>query len=166
MQRGGGDYQLTDFKMAENEVRIHIDQKEYRSPNPTTGPDLYDLGHVKEGLVLYREITGDREDKLVRIDAPEIRLTEDEHFHSGEPPEKHYVIIVNTDPFVVDHDVLTFNEIVKFAYPVPPTGQDIVYTVGFEHAKSEPHHGDLAEDGTVTVRKYGTTFDVDHTNRS
>jgi hypothetical protein len=149
-----------------HEVRIHIDEKPHHSPNPTTGPDLYELGHVREGLVLYREIEGNQEDKLVRIDSPKIELREDEHFHSGEPPERHYVIIVNTEPKVVDHDVLTFDELVKIAFPVPPTGLDPEFTVSFEHAKSDPHHGDLEPKGKVTVKKFGTTFDVDHTNRS
>jgi hypothetical protein len=147
-------------------VRIHVDQEPHHSPNPTTGADLYDLGHVREDLVLYREVEGNQEDKLVRIDSPKIDLTEDEHFHSGEPPEKHYIIRVNTDPVVVDHDVLTFDELVKIAFPVPPTGQDPEFTVSFEHAKSVPHDGDLASGGAVTVKKHGTTFDVDHTNRS
>jgi hypothetical protein len=147
-------------------VRIHIDQQSYHSPNPTTGADLYELGHVAEGKVLYKEVEGAHEDKLVRIDRPTIQLTEDEHFHSGEPPEKHYIIIVNTDPFVVDHDVLTFAELVKIAYPVPPTGTDPEFTISFEHAKSTPHHGDLPPNGKVTVKKHGTIFDVDHTNRS
>lgn len=149
-----------------HQVRVHIDQKERHSPNPTKGPDLYELGEVKEGLVLYREVQGDHEDTLVRIDSPRIDLKEDEHFHSGEPSEKHYIIFVNTAPKVVDHDVLTFDEIVKIAFPIPPTGQDIAFTVSFEHAKSEPHFGDLEEGGKVTVRKFGTWFDVDHHNRS
>lgn len=148
------------------EVRIHIDQKKCNSPNPTHGAALYELGHVADNMVLYKEVSGDHEDKLVRIDAKEIHLTEDEHFHTGKPPEKHYIITVNTKPFVLDHDAVTFNEIVNLAYPIPPTGQDIVYTVGYEHAKSEPHHGDMPEGGTVTVRKHSTIFDVDHTNRS
>jgi hypothetical protein len=147
-------------------VRIHIDQQSYHSPNPTAGADLYELGRVAEGKVLYKEVEGEHEDKLVRIDSPTIHLTEDEHFHSGEPPEKHYIIIVNTDPFVVDHDVLTFAELVKIAYPVPPTGTDPEFTISFEHAKSTPHHGDLPPNGKVTVKKHGTIFDVDHTNRS
>jgi hypothetical protein len=148
------------------EVRIHIDQKTYHSPNPTGGVALYDLGQVPDDMVLYKEVSGDHEDKLIRVDAKDIHVTEDEHFHTGNPPEKHYTIIVNTRPFVLDHDVISFNEIVKLAYPVPPTGENIVYTVGYEHAKSEPHHGDMPESGKVTVRKHGTIFDVDHTNRS
>lgn len=149
-----------------HEVRIHIDQKPYKSPTPTTGADLYDLSHVDESIVLYKEVEGDHEDTLIRIDDPEILLQEDEHFHSGKAPENHFVIIVNTDHVVVDHDVLSFAEIVKIAYPVPPTGTDPEFTVSFEHAKSIPHEGDLAEGGTVTVRKFGTIFDVNHTNRS
>lgn len=154
---------MTDEK---HEVRIHIDQKAYHSANPTTGVTLYELGKVAESLVLYREVGGDQEDKLVKIDDPRVHLTEDEHFHTGEAPEKHYVITVNTDPVVVDHDVLTFDELVKIAFPGLPTGLDPEFTVSFEHAKSVPHHGDLAEGGTVTVKKHGTIFDVDHTNRS
>jgi hypothetical protein len=149
-----------------HEVRIHIDQKPLHSPSPTTGADLYELGQVADGKVLYKEVAGDQEDELIRIDSPKIDLTQDEHFHSGEAPEKHYIIIVNTDPVVVDHDVLTFNELVNIAFPVLPTGQDPEFTVSFEHAKSVPHHGDLPPNGKVTVKKHGTIFDVDHTNRS
>src|SRR5581483_5338986 len=83
---------------ANHEVRIHIDQKPYRSPNPTAGVDLYELGHVRAGYVLYKEIEGNREDKLILIDDPKIHLTEDEHFHSAEAPDKHDIITVNTDP--------------------------------------------------------------------
>jgi len=151
---------------SEHPVRIHIDQKPYESPTPIAGVDLYELGHVPEGRVLYKEVEGDHEDKLVRIDAPKIHLTQDEHFHTGEPPEKHYIITVNTEPVIVDHDVLTFDELIKIAFPVPPTGQVPEFTISFEHAKSTPHHGDLPAGGTVTVRKHGTIFDVDHTNRS
>jgi hypothetical protein len=149
-----------------DQVRIHIDQKRYQSPNPTTGADFYELGQVREGYGLYKGVEGDQEGKLIRIDDPKVQLAEDEHFHSAEAPEKHYIIRVNTDPVVVDHNVLTFAELVKIAYPVPPTGQDPVFTVSFEHAASKPHHGDLAEGGMVTVKKHGTIFDVAHTNRS
>lgn len=151
---------------APNEVTIHIDQKPYRSTTPTTGIDLYELAHVPENRVLYKEVQGDHEDKLVKISDPKIHLTENEHFHTGELPEKYYLITVNTDPVVVNHDVLTFDELVKLAFPEPPTGQDPEFTVSFEHAKSTPHHGDLPPGGKVTVRKHGTIFDVDHTNRS
>jgi hypothetical protein len=49
-----------------NQVRIHIDQKPYESPNPTTGEALYKLGHVQPGLELFREVKGDKEDPKCR----------------------------------------------------------------------------------------------------
>lgn len=83
-----------------------------------------------------------------------------------EDKSKEYTIVVNADEVTVDHDVLTFDEIVKIAFPNPPAGTDPEFTVSFEHAQSEPHDGNLAPGGTVTVKKHGTTFDVGHTNRS
>ena len=78
-----------------HEVRIHIDQRRHESPNPTTGEALYRLGSVAPGFVLYREVTGDREDKVIP-DGPEtMHLKEDEHFHSGLPEKKEIAIIVN-----------------------------------------------------------------------
>ena len=149
-----------------HEVRIHIDQHRYSSPTPTTGDHLYELAHVPEGLVLFKEVAGDREDTLIRIDAAHVHLTEDEHFHSGPAPEHHHLVYVNTEPFVVEKDTLSFDEITKKAFPSPPTGLDPEFTVSFEHAASTPHHGDLVEGGSVKLKKHGTMFDVAHTNRS
>ena len=76
-----------------DQVRIHIDQQPYESPNPTTGEALYVLGNVKPGLELYREVAGNREDKPIPKSKEHIHLKEDEHFHSGEPHK--FTIIVN-----------------------------------------------------------------------
>jgi hypothetical protein len=48
-----------------HEVRIHIDQQPYDSPNPTSGEALYVLAKVPFGLELFRELAGDREDPEV-----------------------------------------------------------------------------------------------------
>jgi len=157
---------MSSTDMNEKQVRIHVDQRPYHLPTPTSGADLYELAKVPHDRVLYTEVSGDHEDKLVRIDAKDIQLKDDEHYHTGEAPPDYYTIIVNTDPVVVHRDVVTFAELVKIAFPVPPTGQDVEFTVSYEHAKSSPHYGDLPDGGSVTVRHHGTTFDVDHTNRS
>jgi hypothetical protein len=49
-----------------HEVRIHIDEHKYESPNPTTGAALYTLGNVAAGLELYREVSGDKEEGRLR----------------------------------------------------------------------------------------------------
>jgi hypothetical protein len=80
--------------------------------------------------------------------------------------EKEYKIVVNATEHTVDHDVLTFDEIVEIAFPKHPNNPDIVFSVTFEKAESKPHNGTLAAGGKVTVRKHGTVFDVTQTNRS
>jgi len=65
-------------------VRVHIDQHPYESPNPTTGNALYALGQIHQDRQLFREVEGDREDEPVGLTGREIRLREDEHFHSSE----------------------------------------------------------------------------------
>ena len=77
----------------EHIVRIHIDQKRYESPNPTSGHALYVLGNVPAGLELYREVEGDREDDPIENAPERVHLKEDAHFHSGPP--KTYTIYVN-----------------------------------------------------------------------
>ena len=152
--------------MSEHTIRIHVDQKPYHSPSPTKAVDLYELVHVLDGQVLYKEVDGNREDTPLRIDQPEVHLVEDQHFHTGHPPAHYYVITVNTDPVVVHHEDVSFEQLVKIAFPVPPTGTDPEFTVSYEHAASHPDHGDLAEHRSVKVKKFGTLFDVGHTNRS
>ena len=144
-------------------VIVFIDQNRYVSSNPTTGEVLYVLGKVAAGLELYREVTGDKEDQPVE-DGPEIlHLHEDEHFHSGPP--KTYTIYVNGQKKVVTTKTLTFAEIVKLAYPTPPTGENILYTVSYEDGPPANPQGSLKEGGTVKV-KNGMIFNVTATDKS
>ena len=63
-------------------VRIHVNREAYQSPNPTTGEALYVLGDIPKHEKLYREVDGDKEDKVVPRDDAQVHLTEDEHFYS------------------------------------------------------------------------------------
>src|SRR5215217_1680962 len=112
-------------------VRIHIDQKAYFSPNPTTGEALYALANVASGLVLFREVPGNQEeDSEVPNDPQPVHLKEGEHFHSGNP--KSYRIYVNGQEKVVTTKFVTYEQIVALAFPNPPSGQNILFTVGYE----------------------------------
>lgn len=150
---------------AKHHVRIHIDQKPYESPNPTTGEALYKLGHVKAGFELFREVKGDKEDPEVP-DGPEtIHLHEDEHFHSGPARSRKFTIIVNGQHKIVTTRTVTFEEIVKLAFPNPPTGQNILFTVGYEDGPHANPSGSLLPGGTVEV-KDGMIFNVTPTDKS
>src|SRR5436189_210808 len=108
----------------EHQVRIHIDQHRYESPNQTTGAALYTLGRIGANLELYREVTGDREDKPID-DSPEIiHLREDDHFHSGAP--KAYKVYINGQEKTLTAKIVTFEQLVALAFPNPPTGENIL----------------------------------------
>ena len=145
-------------------VRIHIDQKPYESPNPTTGEALYKLAHVQAGFELLREVRGDREDPAVPDDRDPIHLKEDEHFHTGPAQPKKFTIIVNGQKKVVTTKTVTFDEIVKLGFPTP-TGTNILYTVSYEDGPPANPQGSLKEGGTVKV-KNGMIFNVTATDRS
>lgn len=150
---------------AGSQARIHIDQHPYESPNPTTGSALYALGKVAPGLELFREVEGDHEDAGVPNDGTLMHLRPDAHFHSGTPVEKVYHIIVNLEPKEVRKRVLTFWEVVALAYPNPPKGPNIVYTVTYRKAAGPMHQGSLVEGDTVEI-KNGTIFSVTQTDKS
>jgi hypothetical protein len=146
-----------------HEVRIHIDQHKYESPNPTTGAALYALGNVAAGLELYREVTGDKEDKPIENGPEVVDLREDEHFHSGPP--RAFTIYVNGQKKAVTGKVQTYEQIVALAFPVPPTGTNILYTVSYEDGPPANPQGSLMEGQSVKV-KDGMIFNVTATDKS
>jgi len=146
-----------------HEVKIFIDQHTYHSPNPTTGAALYTLGKVEPGLELFREVTGDREDPEVPNGPETVHLKEDEHFHSGKP--KTYTIYVNGQEKTVTTKTVTYEQIVKLAFPNPIIGQNIIYTVGYEDGPHKNQSGSLMPGGKVYV-KDGMIFDVTPTDKS
>ena len=146
-----------------HEVRIHIDEAAYHSPNPTDGEALYALGRVKPGLVLYREVSGDREDQPVPRSKEHIHLTEDEHFHSGEPHRHEFTIIVNGQKKKVKTRRVSFEQVVKLAFdPVPANS---IFTVTYFNAAHD-REGSLKAGQKALIKPEGTVFSVTETGQS
>jgi hypothetical protein len=148
-----------------HEVRIHIDQKPYESPNPTTGEALYKLGHVQTGYDLFGEVKGDKEDPIVENDDEPVHLREDEHFHSGPAQPRRYTIIVNGQKKTVTTKKVSFEEIVKLASPTPAEGANILYTVSYEDGPRINPQGSLKEGQSVFVKNW-MIFNVTATDKS
>jgi Multiubiquitin len=142
-------------------TRIHIDRETYESPNPTTGEALYRLGEFDQGEELFREVAGDRQDVLVPHDRSHIGLTEDEHFYS----QKNFRLIVNLEEKLVTRKKQSFSDIVKLAYPTPPSGNEISYKVSYRKGPPANPKGSLVEGESVKV-KNGMVFDVTPTDKS
>ncbi len=144
-----------------HEVRIHINRQPHELPNPTTGAALYALDQIGAHQELFKEIGGDREDELIPNDGTQVHLKQDQHFYS----QRDFVIIVNGQKKTVTTKTVTFDEIVKLAFPTPPSGANILYTVSYEDGPKVNPQGSLKEGGTVKV-KDGMIFNVTATDKS
>jgi hypothetical protein len=148
-----------------HEVRIHIDQKPYHSPNPTTGEALYKLGNVQSGFDLFREVKGDKEDPIVENDDEPVHLRENERFHSVPAQPRKYTIVVNGQQKTVTTKTVSFDEIVKLAFPTPPPGTNILYTVSYEDGPRKNPQGSMKEGQSVKVKNW-MIFNVTATDKS
>ena len=142
-------------------VRIHIDREAYESPNPTTGEALYALAHIAAHRELFREVDGEAEDELILRDAEKVQLQEEEHFYS----QKAVTVVVNGEAHEVIETRLSFEEVVKLAYPVPPRGQCIEFTVTYRDGPPANPKGTLTAGHSVKI-KNRMKFDVTATDRS
>jgi hypothetical protein len=155
----------SEAKKRDQEVRIHIDRHPYESPNPTTGAALYALGKVPAGFQLYREARGDQEDEPIHNDNEKEHLTPDEHFYSKEGHHKGFDIIVNAEKHHVDKKRASFEQIVKLAFPTPPPGQNVLFTVTYYNGPKANPEGILTAGQTVKI-KNEMVFNVKATDRS
>lgn len=113
-------------------------------------------------LILERQDQPDKvidEDDEVRIGAPGV-----ERFHT-RPAQVNVTIFVNTRPTPWTKKRIKFEEVVLIAYPVPPPGKDIVYTVGYFDGPPKHPEGSLTQGKSVRVRDQ-MVFDVKFTDKS
>lgn len=141
-------------------VRIHINREAYKSPNPTTGEALYELGKVPKHEKLCREASGDEEDKLVPRDDAHVYLKEDEHFYS----QKAFSIFVNTDEHDVEKKHISYAQVVEL-YLGDGGKPSNEYLIKYSHGSAEHPSGTLAPTEKVKV-KDGMRFRVAGTGES
>jgi hypothetical protein len=121
------------------------------------------LGKVAAGLDLYREVTGDNEDREIENGPDTVHLKEDEHFHSG--PAKEFTIIVNGRKKEVTTKTLSFDQLVALAFNPVPVGPNVMFTITYRKGPHKNPEGTLIEGATVKI-KDGMIFDVTETNKS
>lgn len=143
------------------EVRIHINRKEYVSPNPTNGAALYKLGRIADYCELFRAVDGNHEDVRIFNDDNVLQLREDMHFYS----QNEVTIIVNARPKIVIEEDISFTEIVALAFETPPTGENVTFTIAYRNGPLENQEGCLSEGRYVRVRE-GMIFNVTATDKS
>jgi hypothetical protein len=91
----------------------------------------------------------------------QIEDTREDHGHGGHK----VTIFVNGRPKTVDKGKLSFEEVVKLAFPTPPTGDNIIFTVTYRKARGNRHDGILHPGQQVEIKE-DTTFNVRFTDKS
>jgi len=76
-----------------------------------------------------------------------------------------FTIIINAEQKLVASEIVSYEEVVKLAYPTPPA-PETRFTVTYRKAKEPNHEGSLAPGQSVEVRKDGTIFNVKPTGKS
>jgi hypothetical protein len=88
-----------------------------------------------------------------------------EHFITALRRPVIYEIIVNSRPRNVNDRVVSFEQVVQFAFP-GPHAPNVVFSMTYRHAASLPHAGELGAGGKVEVKQKGTIFNVTRTVQS
>jgi hypothetical protein len=105
----------------------------------------------------------DEGQRLERRGEEDLRRATEELERAEHPRETE--IIVNARPRKVPGNEVTFGEIVKLAFPAPDPNPNVIYSMTYRHAASQPPAGELAAGGKVRV-KHGTIFNVTKTTKS
>ncbi|MDE0693029.1 MAG: multiubiquitin domain-containing protein [Gammaproteobacteria bacterium] len=74
-------------------------------------------------------------------------------------------IVVNGTPKRTELESLTFDQVVALAFPDPPTGKYICFTITYRGAGGRKPEGSLIEGGSVKIKE-GTVFNVTVTDKS
>jgi hypothetical protein len=88
-----------------------------------------------------------------------------EEIEEAEHRRHEMTILVNGEPHEETKPRITFEELVKLAYPVPPSGTCIEFTVTYRNGPPENPKGTLTAGHSVEI-KNRMIFDVTPTDRS
>lgn len=80
-------------------------------------------------------------------------------------PDKKIPIVVNGREKRVDDENVAFSQVVSLAFPDPPTGEFICFTVTYRGAGGRKPEGSLVDGQSVKVKE-GTIFNVVVTDKS
>ncbi|UXI66128.1 multiubiquitin domain-containing protein [Tahibacter amnicola] len=144
-----------------HDVRIHIDHNQYQSPTPTTGNALYALGNVAANRQLFRQAHGNQDDVLIERSDDPVDLKQGDHFYS----HKEFRIVVNAQEKLWNETTISFEQVTLLAFPNPPPGIVITYTVEYEAGPRPNPEGSMTAGQSVRI-KNGMIFSVTETGRS
>ena len=150
----------------DRDYKLTLDNRQIEWGKPAIGgSSLYKLAKVSDDQAIFLQKRGGTDvlvepDDLIDLNEPGI-----ERFITAPRPNAVCVIIVNSRPRQVDDSNVTFEELVKLAFP-GAHDTNVIFSITYRHAASKPHAGELAAGGSVKIKKKGTVFNVTRTVQS
>ncbi len=119
------------------------------------------------GIPDDHELVLDSDGDRVIQDDEDVRLKREgvERILSRPEEARSVTIIVNTRPKTVLARRLTFMELIRLAFEVPPTGENVAFTVSYRKGPKWRPEGSLLEGGKIRIRE-GMVFNVSATDKS
>jgi hypothetical protein len=130
-----------------------------------SGATLHALANASQHEAIFLEVRGGTNRLIEPHDLVDLNAPGIEHFITGPKPPLTFEITVNSRPEIVNDKRVTFEQVVQLAFP-GPHGPNIVFSMTYRHAASQPHAGELGAGGAVEVKKKGTIFNVTKTDKS
>jgi hypothetical protein len=131
-----------------------------------SGAVLYGLAKVGSQEAVFLKVPGGDDRLIEPAELIDLAAPGIEHFVTGAKPLPTFDIIVNARQRIVNDRQVTFEQVVKLAFPDAQPDPNVVYSMTYRHAASEPHAGELGPGGAVDVKKKGTIFNVTKTIKS
>ena len=124
-------------------IRIQIDREPIESPAVTSGArHCMRLGASLRTEIFSGGVGAAPKTKLIDRSAAEPAwLKAEQHFYS----QKVFTIAVNAQKKEVAETKLSFDEVVKLAFPIPLDGQNIMFTIKYRKGPAVNPKGSLLE---------------------
>lgn len=164
--RGRGVERFIAFR-TDREFKLTLDARQLSWGKPViSGAALYALAAVDADIGVFLEVRGGEDRYIEPHDLVDLTEPGVERFITALKPMPGYLILVNAVEEAVANERVTFEQVVKLAFPNAGSQPNVVYSMTYRRAASKPNAGELGVGGSVQVRTQGTIFNVTPTVQS
>ena len=130
-----------------------------------SGRDLYSLAKPTTDEAVFLVIRGGEDREILIESDVDLSAPGVERFENAPKRDHTYEIVINGHETVVHQKQLTFEDLVKLAYPGDEPTPNITYSITYRKVASLPHQGELGAGGFVEIQN-GSVFNVGRTVQS
>lgn len=150
----------------DRDYKLTLDNRQIEWGKPAiAGSALYKLATVDDDEAVFLQKRGGTDQLVEPDDLMDLNESGIERFITAPRPDAICITVVNSRPREVEDRHVTFDEVVKLAFP-GAHDPNVIFSMTFRHAASKPHAGELAAGGSVKIKKKGTVFNVTRTVQS